>query len=256
MSPEFASIWLQFLAISFASAIAIEAGFRYGRMRKNRAPDEKEATAGSIVGYILALFGLILAFTVSSAAARFEARRQALVEEANTIGTTYLRARLLPEPHGSKSARLLREYVDVRIRGVQERKIAETIARSEEMHGQLWAEATRAAKAKPDPITGLYMNSLNQLIDIHAIRVHVGLRSQIPTSVSFGIFALGILSMASVGYLTGITTGRRTPALVGLILAYAGVMFLIADLSQPYEGTFVHSQQAMLDLQNSMKADL
>ena len=97
--------------------LALEGGYRLGRWRHDRPAEEKETPVGAMVGSILGLLAFLLAFTFGMAATRFEARRQAVLDEANAIGTTYLRARLLPEPQRTESAKLLREYVDVRISG-------------------------------------------------------------------------------------------------------------------------------------------
>jgi hypothetical protein len=248
-------IGLLFVAVCAFSGLALEGGYRLGRWRNARAADEKEVPVGAMVGSVLALFAFLLAFTFGMAANRFEARRQAVLDEANAIGTTYLRTRLLPHPQQGESARLLREYVDVRVRGVQEGKVEEVIKQSEEIHERLWAHATKAAEVQSGPITGLYIQSLNQVIDMHAVRVQVGTRSRIPAMIWLGLFSLAVLSMLCVGYQSGISVTRRSPAMAGLVLAFSGVMFLIADLDRSREGFLTVSQQALIDLQSSMKAD-
>src|SRR5262249_52033807 len=146
---------------------------------------EKESPVGAMVGSILGLLAFLLAFTFGLAASRFDTRRQTVLEEANAIGTTYLRARLLPEPQRSTLENLLREYVDVRIRGVLENKLAEAAKRSEELQESLWSEAVKAANSKDsNPImTSLFIQSLNETIDVHAKRVLVSVRSRIPISI-------------------------------------------------------------------------
>lgn len=248
-------IGLLFVLTCALSGVSLEAGYRYGRLRQARGADEKESSIGAIAGSILALFGLLLAFTVGGAAGRFDSRRQAMLDETNAIGTAYLRARLLPEQHAGTSARLLREYVDVRERGIRDGKLQEVLDRSAELHELLWVEAVAAAKAKPDDITGLYIDALNKMIDMHAVRIQLGLRSRIPASIWYGLYLIAFLSMATVGYQTGLAGARRSPALVGLVLAFAGVMFLIADLDRPNEGFLTVGQQALVDLQKSMKAE-
>ncbi len=248
-------IWLLFVAVCALSGLVLEGGYRLGRWRHRQTAEEKETPVGAMVASILALFAFLLAFTFGMAASRFDARRQAVLDEANAIGTTYLRTRLLPEPQRSESGRLLREYVDVRVRGVQERRMDETIKRSEELHELLWVEAVKAAEKQPGPITGLYIQSLNQMIDIHAVRVHAGLRSRIPIIIWIGLFALAILSMASVGYQSGLSATRRSPAMPVLVLAFSGVLFMIADLDRSQEGFLTVTQQALIDLQTSMKAE-
>jgi hypothetical protein len=159
----------------------------------------------------------------------------------------------LPEPQRSEAAQLLREYVEVRVRGIQEGRIAEAIARSEELHEQLWSRAAAAAEKNPASImTGLFIQSLNEVIDLHAKRLLVGARSRIPLSIWIGLFALALVGMASMGYQAGLSMTRRSPAMVFLALAFAGVLFLIVDLDRAHEGLLRVSQQAMIDLQRTM----
>jgi hypothetical protein len=208
-----------------------------------------------MVASILGLLALVVAFTFSLAASRFDARRQVVLEEANAIGTAYLRSRLLPEPHGAEIARLLREYVDVRIRGVREGKPDEIIRQSDVIHELLWNEATAAAEKTPNSImTGVFIQALNEVIDLHAKRVMVGLRSRIPLVIWVGMFGLAILGMASVGYQAGLSATRRSPAMLGLVLAFGVVLALIADLDRGQEGLLRVSQQALIDLQQTMQS--
>lgn len=251
---DFVPVWLLFVAACVLTGLALEGGYRLGRARHARGSGEKEAPIGAMVGSILALFAFMLAFTFGMAASRFEARRQAVLDEANSIGTTYLRTQLLPEKQRKESERLLREYVDVRVSALRDGKVEYAITRSEELHVLLWAEAVRASEAQPGPMTSLYIQSLNQTIDLHSSRIQVGLRSRIPMSIWGGLTALALLSMASVGYQAGLSATRRSPAMLGLILAFSGVLFLIVDLDRPREGFLTVSQQAMIDLQTSMGA--
>lgn len=248
-------LWSFFAAVCALSGLALEGGYRLGRWRHCHSAVEKESTVGAMVASILGLFAFLLAFTFSMAASRFEARRQAVLEEANAIGTTYLRTRLLPEPQRSESARLLREYVDVRVRGVHEGRIDETVKRSEELHELLWVQAVLGAEKQPGPNTGLYLNALNQTIDLHGVRIQAGDRSRIPLVIWIGLFTLAGLSMGSVGYQAGLSATRRSPIMLALVLAFAGVLVMIADLDRSHEGFLKVSQQALIDLQTSMNAE-
>ena len=247
-------LWGLFLGAIVVFFLAVEGGYRLGLWRHVHVAEEKESPVGAMVGTILGLLAFLLAFTFGLAATRFEERRHTVLEEANAIGTTYLRTRLLPEPQRTETARLLREYVDVRVRGVQEQKLSEALARSEELQELLWAQAVKAAEKTRDPITGLFIQSLNETIDVHAKRVLVGLRSRLPMSIWVGLFFLALLGMASVGYQAGLSATRRSPAMLGLVLAFAGVLFLIADLDRGFEGFLSVNQQPMIDLQKTMQA--
>ena len=246
-------LWGLLLGTCAVLALALEIGYRLGTWRHAQRPDEKETPVGTMVASILGLLAFVLGFTFSLAASRFDARRQAVLEEANAIGTTYLRTRLLPDPQRAECAKLLREYVDARVTGLQTGEIAETLSRSEALHERLWTQAVAAAEGNSGSImTGIFIQSLNEVIDLHAKRVQVGLRSRIPIVIWGGLTGLAIVGMAAVGYQAGLSATRRSPAMLGLVLAFALVLLLVADLDRAQEGLLRVSQQALVDLQRTM----
>lgn len=253
-SLDFIPLWLFFVGVCVFAGLALEGGYRFGRWRHARVGDEEKTTPiGAMVGPLLALFAFMLAFTFGLAASRFEARRQAVLDEANAIEVAFLRAGLLPKQELiTESRKLLREYVDVRVHGVQEHKLTEVGARSKELHELLWLQAGAAAKDDRGPVTALFIQSLNHVIDLHAKRVHFGVRSRIPISIWVGLFGLAILAMGSVGYQSGLSATRRSPIMLALVLAFSGVLFLIANLDRAHEGVLSVSQQALIDVQKSM----
>jgi hypothetical protein len=231
----------------------MEGGYRLGKWRHAHVAEEKETPVGAMVASVLGLLAFMLAFTFGLGAARFEERRHTVLEEANAIGTTYLRTQFLPEPERTNTARLLREYVDVRVRGVREQMPEAVLERSAQLQELLWAEAVKAADKKRDPITGLFIQSLNETIDVHAKRVLVGMRSRIPLSIWAGLYGLALLGMASMGYQAGLSGTRHSPAMLGLVLGFAIVLLLIADLDRGFEGFLTVGQQPMIDLQKTMQ---
>jgi len=136
-----------------------------------------------MAGATLGLLAFILAFTFGLAASRFDARRQVMLDEANAIGTTYLRAGMLLE-QGKQIRALLREYVDARLDTVKSGNVAEGISRSENIQKQVWSEAKTVGTKNPNSIVaGLFVQSLNEMIDLHAKRVQAGVRSRIPGTI-------------------------------------------------------------------------
>lgn len=249
-------LWLFLLAVVGLFWGGIELGYRIGIWRHHLVPGERDQPVGAMVASILGLLALVLGFTFSLAAARFEARRQVVLEEANAVGTTYLRARILPEPHRTAIEDRLREYVAVRLAtpGHPER-LTESLAKSDQLQEEIWQHAIKLSEENPTSITvGLFVQSLNNLIDVGAKRVLIGVRSQIPWVIWFVLLALSIVSMASVGYQAGLTTTKRSPAMVALAMTFALVVFLVADLDRAHQGLLRVSQQAMLDVQKSIQA--
>lgn len=253
---DFLPLPLLLLLASSLLWAAMEAGYQVGKYRHAQYADEKDQPVGAMVASILGLLALVLGFTFSLAASRFDDRRQAVLQEANAIGTTYLRARLLPSPHDVQVKSLLRQYVDVRISAPSKENVANAVTQSEALHEQLWLQVKGAAELDTHSITtGLFIQSLNDVIDMHAKRMLVGLRSRIPLSIWLGMFSLAMLGMGSVGYQAALSATRRSPAMLILVIAFSLVLFLIADLDRGQEGLLRVNQQALTDLQHSMRAE-
>jgi hypothetical protein len=245
-------LWALFTVILFIILLSVECGYQLGKYRRARHEQEKQAPVGTMVGATLGLLAFILAFTFGLAAARFDARRQVLLDEANAIGTTYLRAGMLPD-QGEKIRALLRDYVATRLDAVRSDNIAEGIQRSENIQQQVWSEAETLAEKKPNSIVvGIFVQSLNEMIDLHAKRVQVGVRGRIPGAIWIALFAVAALSLTAMGYHAGLAGTGRSLAVVAVAVAFSVVIELIADLDRPQQGVLRVSQQALLDVQRSM----
>jgi hypothetical protein len=122
-------LWGVFLVILVVVLLSVECGYRLGKYRRNRHEQEKETPVGAMVGATLGLLSFILAFTFGLAAARFDTRRQVLLDETNAIGTTYWRAGMLPDRRDGIQAPL-REYVDTRLEALRSGNIAAEVRQS------------------------------------------------------------------------------------------------------------------------------
>jgi hypothetical protein len=249
-------LWLLVLLSIAGLFIALEAGYRAGQWRHAHSIDEKEQSVSAMVASILGLVALLLGFSFSLASSRFEARREVVLREANAIGTAYLRAKLLPAPHGERIQELLSQYIDARLRGVDPKQLTSAIAESEKIHGQLWNETSLAAAEAPQSIlVGVFIQSLNEVIDLHAERTMIALRSRIPLTIWLSLATLATLGVASIGYQAGIAATKRSPAMIGIVLSFIIVLGLIMDLDRGREGFIRVGQQAMIDLRHSVDAD-
>ena len=247
-------LWIIFpITIAFG-LLSVEVGYRLAHYRQRRSQNEKESPVGSMAGATLGLLAFMMAFTFGLANSRFEDRRKALLSEVNAIGTTYLRASMLPEPMRTEVRNLLREYVDVRLAGIQQPgALQQALAKSEELQERLWVQTIAAAEKERTPLTSLFIQSLNQVIDMHATRVMAGLQSRVPGVIWIVLYSLAVLAMVMIGYHAGLANNRRSIAVVALIVGFSSVLFLIADLDRPGQGMLRVSQQAMIDLRRSMK---
>jgi hypothetical protein len=245
-------LWGLFVAILVVVLLSVEIGYRVGKFRE-RQVQEKETPVGEMVGATLGLLAFLLAFTFGLAATRFDTRRELVVEEANAIGTTYLRAGMLPERREEVRA-LLRDYVDVRLDAVKPGRLAEGVARSENIQDRLWELTTSIAEKNPQSIVvGLYVQSLNEMIDLHAKRLKAAVRNRIPSVIWIALYGISILSFAAMGYHSGLTGTVRSLAILAVSFTFSVVIFLIADLDRPQEGFLTVSQEPLTDLRQSMK---
>ncbi|MFA6600018.1 MAG: hypothetical protein WC352_06310 [Candidatus Omnitrophota bacterium] len=234
--------------------IAIEAGLRYGRASRKRNPCETDAPIGTLVGAMLGLLAFILAFTFGMAGSNFEARRMGVLKESNAIGTLYLRADFIPQPARSEIRDFLREYVRLRLTGTELGKTEASIRRSEEILDALWARAAVLAdKNPPTVLTGLFVQALNEVIDVHSERVMLGQTKRIPGVIWLSLYFMTGLSMLAVGYQFGIDGTRSVLGAIILALTFSAVIVLIADLDSPRRGLIKNSQDTMLALQKQLE---
>ena len=232
---------------------AITVGIRLGALRKKRLGNEPEGPVGSVAGAVLGLLAFLLAFTFSIASSRFDTRKQLLLDEVNAIRTAALRADLLPEPHRTQCRDQIRKYVDVRltvIRGSQD--VEKILAESEAAHHELWSHAVSLAKADMNSDIGaLFVESLNQVIELHNSRKTVALQYRVPPRVWTGLLVLTLLSMGIVGYQFGLS--GRGDLLVNLTMAitFAIVFDLIVRLDRPAGGMMV-DPRPMIQLREAL----
>lgn len=253
------SAWVIAFIVFLACLAAAEVGYLLGR-RGARSGSGKKEHLGAVQAAAAALLGLLLAFSVSMAVARFETRKAAVVEEANAVGTAHLRASLLPEPQRSEAQRLFARYVEVRLELARPDWYlnAEHDLRDEEVaiQEQQWALGVEAAEQDPRAVTnGLYLDALNEMIDSASRRDH-GLRNHVPESLIYLIVAVATLTLGIMGYVSGLSGGRSIVAVVVLSLMITAVLFVIVDFDRPYRGLLTVSQLSMVEVQESIERGL
>ncbi len=253
MQPWFdgLSIWTTLLGSFIVLLAAAELGLRAGiwHRRRGAGPDDM---IGSLHGATLGLLALMIGFTFSIALGRFDARREAVLQEANAIGTAALRARMLPELQVNASLALLRDYAQGRIIDDGTRigtlEASDFTQRATALQNRLWreAEAASAADARSVPI-GLYVQALNDVIDMHEKRI-TGLRSRVPAIVFAMLHGIAALALGFTGYNAGLGERGHRVAVMLMAAMLASVMMLVADLDAPQRGMVMVSQQPLQDL--------
>jgi len=244
------------LPVIFVCGLALiwgvsELGWRLGARRTDHSTNINTLESATI-----GLLALLIGFTFAMALTRFEARRDAVVQEANAIGTAALRARFLPEPQRSESLKLLREYVQLRIDAFQSgHSLAEqraTIVHSNAVQEALWQQARAVAEKDRALIpTGLFLQSLNQMFDSQGVRLGA-LRNQIPIVVLLVLYVLAAAAGGFVGYASAIDPRLNRLPVITMGFLVSLVLYLIIDLDRPNSGFISNNQQAMLDVAESI----
>jgi hypothetical protein len=210
---------------------------------------------GVIQGAILGVVGLILAFGLTLAIGRYEQRRAAVVDDANTIGTTYLRAQTLAEPARSASLPLLRRYAGLALdlsSEVPNSGAMDATERSESaVQRDLWRLAGRSVAAAPTATAPrLYLESLNQMIDQQTTRL-AALNNRVPPAVlGLELIAAAIALAMLTLYLSVLGRGHTTIGLAAVLVV--GLLLVTFDLDRPTRGLITVPTASLTSLQATM----
>jgi hypothetical protein len=248
------SIWVVFLATIGLVFLALEIGVRLGRRRALRGGVKLEVS-GAMIGATMGLLAFMLAFTFNGAAGRHDTRKNLVVEEANAIEKAWLRAGFLADPSRTEVRRLIRDYVDLRVKAAAgDVDLTEAIHQSSGLQDRMWALALEAGQKNAGSITvGLFIQALNEVFDEQLKRVTVGIRNRVPGTIWATLYLLMAVGMAMMGAQVAQSSGTRHFGIeLALAVSFSVVLFLIADLDRPQEGLINVSQQAMLDLQTTL----
>jgi len=243
-----------FLLIVVVLIGLFEGGYQVGRWWKARTPDERDdGPTSTLVGSLIALMAFLLAIAMGMASDRFDERRALVLEESNAIEATYLRAGYLPEPIASDSRALLREYVPLRVNAGDNRQLPSNIARSAEITHELWAMAEELAREQPESVLlGLYIESLNEAIDLDAKRTTAIVYARVPETVLDLLIVGAAVTLGMVGYSAGLAGRRSLFSAVVLVVVLSSVLTLVIDLDRTRNG-FIHvSQEPMIDLMEEL----
>lgn len=244
-------------SILIASLAVMVVASELGRLLGKREESRDRANVSTLEGAVLGLLALMIGFTFAMALSRFDGRRDGVLSEANAIGTTALRARLLPTPHDAEVLKLLQEYVQVRLDITQQipttAQLHSAIKRSNALQEELWQEAMTVAAVDKEVVpTGLFIQALNDMIDNHEKRL-TALRTRVPNSVLLALYGVATISSAFAGYASGLGARPSRLPIYVMILLVGGVILLIQDLDRPSTGFITVSQQPMVDTAASIR---
>lgn len=228
------------IVLFLSELVAKEIGVWFARRSaaQQKAPPEG---VGVVVGSMLGLLGFVLALTLSFANSRFNERLDGTIQEANAIGTAWLRAKAVGDPRGDEIARQLEAYMRLRadyIRAPADQKVVDAItAETSAMQERIWTEVSAIVRDRPDPVAALLMSSLNETFDQSSI-VRFAFAKRLPGALFWLLIVMTLLSMGSLGFQLGLRA--RPLRLLGSVLAamWAAVIVDIIDLAATRLGTF------------------
>jgi len=255
--PLFASppFWAIFIGTLLVVLVAVEGGYSWARYRRERSAKErereKEAAVGAMVGTVLGLLALLLAFTFAKAADHYHARRVALFDEAIAIRTMYSRTALIADPERTEIRKILRDYVEGRLVWTGSDNAPGT-SLSSQLLDRLSAQAIAVWEKNPSPqVVSLIVGGANDVVRLNAERVEVN-RGRIPAAVWAVLYIIAALSLGAMGYHCGVAGTTRSPVMLGVGIVFSLVIVLIVDLDRPGDGWIIVPQDAMIDARNAL----
>jgi hypothetical protein len=235
---------LLFVLLALLAFAMHEGGFRLGVRQERLEPTEKDGPTGLMVGAILALMGFLLATATAMAADRFDGRRALVVDEANAIETTFLRAGYLDEPATTDIRNLLRQYAPLRINVLDNDAYAANLAASKAMLDDIWAQAEDVARQSGSkPVVALFVDSLNDAIDLVATREAALTNGRVPETVIWLLLLGAMLSAGVVGFYAGLLRRRGIVGASALIVILSAALVFVIGLDRPRDDLLRVSQQ-------------
>ena len=239
--------------------ILLEIGRRLGIKRRPKESEGERGSLGTIEGAMFALLGLVVAFTFSGAAGRFNEKRALIAVEANSIETAYLRLNLLSQQAQPELQDLFRRYVDSRLetyRKLPDMNAAKIeMAKSKKIQIEIWAKAVAATQLRDShPDAGkLLLPSLNSMIDITTTR-GMALQTHPPSIIYALLFSLGLICALLAGYRMAGGQRRSWLHILSFAVMTVIIVYVIIDVEYPRAG-LIRLQafdQSLVDVREGM----
>lgn len=247
------------LSLTLGMLFLMEVGRRIGVRWLAEESEGARAGAAVIEAAVFGLMSLLIAFTFYGAAARYDTRRELIVEEANYIGTAWLRLDLLPAAAQPLLRERFRQYVEVRL--AVHRKLPDftaaqaELAKSKDLQHEIWSQAVAACQASgSSSTTMLLLAALNQMIDITTTRI-MGVQMH-PPPLIYAMLALMVLAGSLIaGYNMAASKRRDWFHLIIFVVVMGVAIYVILDFEFPRLGLIrIQSfDQVLVDLRQSME---
>jgi hypothetical protein len=242
--------------------VALECGFRIGiRRRVSWKEAHAEAGGGSLVqNAALALLGLMIAFTYSFTVSHYETRKRDVIDEANALGTAFLRAGLEKERGGLELQKALLEYARTRVvtpeNSATFKDDQAMLDRTLAAQSKIWPATERIMKAGPvNPLEVALLTSINEVIDMHTERVTTGFDS-LPQVVFWTLLFIAAAAVMIGGYTAGLSGLMCRYRMFAFILVLAATIHLIVDFDRSMRGFITVSQKPLISTIADMEVGL
>ena len=253
-------LWVPGIIFVILLAIALESGFRVGLKRRESWKDADSGGGAVVLTSMFALMGLVIAFTYASGVSRYDARKDAVSNEANALGTAFLRADLVAEPGRTELKTILLEYA--RTRYIPPNSIRTNEARTAvlqktlQVQEKIWPATRRVvAQGTPGPIESSLVAAINAVLDAHTIRL-VAVFDKLPRVVMWMLVLICAASLGVAGYNAGIQGRMSRWRMTAFALVLSGLMIVILDFDRPNDGLVTVSQYSINSVIAHMEADL
>ena len=248
------------LGLTLSALACVDLGRRVGQRRVALLGKDALEGFGSVEGAVFGLLGLLLAFTFSAAASRYDTRRDLIVKEANAVGTAYLRLDLLPPAAQPELRRLFGQYLDSRLAIIQQihqlRYPAEELARVTSLQGRIWKAAVAGCRASDTPQTMLMvMPAVNEMIDLGTTR-SLAVRAHIPAPVLVLLVVVSLAGSILAGYGMAHVTSRSWAHMIAFAAILSISVYVILDYEFPRIGLIRLDwvDQILAELRSTMPA--
>lgn len=254
-------LWVNGALILLVVLLAIALGFRLGLRKRSSIENADDTISGDVtLGALLALLGLLLAFTYAFSLGRADQRKQSIVHEANAIGTAFLRADLAAEPGRTELRTRLLEYArtrDFSTEAVKNREqLKQAIESSLEAQSKLWPATKKAVEGNiPGPIQASIVTAINEVLDAHPMRLAATL-DRIPSVVLILIVLVSAISLAIAAYNAGLRGSMSWSRMNAFAFVLAALILVIMDFDTPQRGFIQISDLSLTALIQDMEATL
>jgi len=236
--------------------VVLELAFRLGRHHRTHSNDSTRSHLTVLQTALLGLLALLLGFNFAMATSRFEARKTLIQDEVTVIGSTYLRAKLLPPDLRGKMSAMLKDYVSARIEfmraGTDEKLLKAASESSRTIEDQLWNLAAAAeAQGEATAAMNLVIQALTDVYNVNEKR-RAEQDDHVPATVINLLFVVAIGALGFIAYSYGLGHRRRHGSTAIFAILIAMVFTITLDLDQPRSGFIRVGEESMLRLQEDL----